>query len=473
MKTAVWRRMVAAVVLVTGAAALPAAASPTTGPAGTSEFRGVNWADPRDNYASDEVVPSGLSVDDDYATTYRRSTGIVLEFRRELRANTIRMPINPSSVGTDWWASYRGAIDAAVGNGFKVILSYWEANNAKDGRVDDQAAFDAMWDTVVDAYGNNPRVYFEPMNEPFGYSLDEWVSLTSSWLARHSDVPRGRVVISGTGYNDHVTGVGAAPELTGTLLSLHFYGFWASSTAEQEWLANLRPRIGEYGWRTIIDEAGAPMTTGLNYGNHEGNVYTSYFGALTETAREQGMGVVYWPGLRTGDAYSLTTLIGDRDLQVNSESGLAQLQWGWGLLKDEPLNDLPPAPPGEVLRGVASGRCVDVPGFSTTNGTALDLWDCNGGGNQSWNWTAGEQLTVYGNKCMTIGGDGSSAGSPVIITDCTGAPNQAWELNGDMSVISVGHPELCLDAAGAGTGNGAPVDVWFCNGQANQQWTRS
>jgi len=465
--------MVAAVVLVTGAAALPAAASPTTGPAGTSEFRGVNWADPRDNYASDEVVPSGLSVDDDYATTYRRATGIVLEFRRELRANTIRMPINPSSVGTDWWASYRGAIDAAVGNGFKVILSYWEANNAKDGRVDDQAAFDAMWDTVVDAYGNNPRVYFEPMNEPFGYSLDEWVSLTSSWLARHSDVPRGRVVISGTGYNDHVTGVGAAPELTGTLLSLHFYGFWASSTTEQEWLANLRPRIGEYGWRTIIDEAGAPMTTGLNYGNHEGNVYTSYFGALTETAREQGMGVVYWPGLRDGDAYSMTTLVGDGDLEVNSETGLAQLQWGWGLLKDEPLNDLPPAPPGEVLRGVASGRCVDVPGFSTSNGTALDLWDCNGGGNQSWNWTADKQLTVYADKCMTIGGDGSSAGSPVIITDCTGAPNQAWELHGDLSITSVGHPELCLDAAGAGTGNGTPVDVWYCNGQANQQWTRS
>jgi hypothetical protein len=472
MKTAVWRIVVTTVVLVTAAAAIPATASPVPRPSDTSDFRGVNWADPRDNYASDEVVPSGLSTDDDYATTYRRASGIVLEFRHELRANTVRLPINPSSVGTDWWASYRGAIDAAVGQGFKVILSYWEANNAKDGRVDDQATFDAMWSTVVAAYGKNPRVYFEPMNEPFGYSLDEWVSLTSSWLAQHSSVPRGRVVISGTGYNDNVTGVGAAPELNGTLLSLHFYGFWASHTTEQEWLANLRPRIGAYGWRTIIDEAGSPMTTGLNYGNHEGNVYTSYLGALTQTAREQGMGIVYWPGLRDGDAYSMTTLVGDGDLEVNSESGLAQLQWGWGLLKKEPLNDLPPAPPGEVLRGVASGRCVDVPGFSTTNSTALDLWDCNGGGNQSWNWTADKQLTVYGNKCMTIGGDGSSAGSPVIITDCTGASNQAWDLHDDLSVTSVGHPELCLDAAGAGTGNGTPIDVWTCNGQANQQWTR-
>jgi ricin-type beta-trefoil lectin protein/cellulase (glycosyl hydrolase family 5) len=439
----------------------------------TREFRGVNWADPRDNYAADQVVPSGLSVQDDYRTTYRKASGIVREFRRELRANTVRLPINPSSVGTAWWRSYRGAIDASLDQGFKVILSYWEANNAKDGRVDDPQAFNAMWDTVVRTYRRDPHVYFEPMNEPFGYSLDEWVSLTSTWLSRHREVPRGRVVISGTGYNDNVTGVGAARELRGTLLSLHFYGYWASDTTSAAWKANLEPRIGDYGWRTIIDEAGAPMTIGLNYGNHEGNVYTAYFGALTETARARDMGIVYWPGLRTGDAYSMTTQLADGDLQVNSASGLAQLQWGWGLIRHEPVNDDPPAPPGEVLRGAASNRCVDVPGFSTADGTALDLWDCNGGGNQSWNWTAEKQLTVYGDKCLTIGGDGASAGSPAIITACTGAANQAWELGADGSVTSGAHPDLCLDAAGTGTGNGTAVDVEHCNGQAGQRWARS
>jgi hypothetical protein len=304
------------------------------------------------------------------------------------------------------------------------------------------------------------------MNEPFGYSLDEWVGVTSSWLARHRDVPRGRVVISGTGYNDNVTGVGAVPALKGTLLSLHFYGFWDDATTEAEWLANLRPRIGQYGWRTIIDEAGSPMTTGLNYGNHEGNVYTSYFGALTQVAREQKMGVVYWPGLRDGDAYSLTTQVGERELEVNSTSGLAQLQWGWGLLKKEPVNDLPPTPPGEVLRGVASGRCVDVPGFSTTNGTALDLWDCNGGGNQSWNPTVEKELRVYGNKCLTAGG--SSAGGPAIIDACTGSADQAWEVQPDRSITSIGRPGFCLEATGPG--NGSAVNVSGCNGQSNQQW---
>src|SRR4051794_39418989 len=366
-----------AVMAAAALAAVPASASAAGRQADTRDFRGANWADPRDNYASDEVVPSGLSTQDSYQTTYRKATEIVREFRRELKANTIRLPINPSSVGTPWWRSYRGAIDAALDQGNKVILSYWEADNAKDGRVDDPAAWQAMWDTAFKAYRKRSHVYFEPMNEPFGYSLGEWVSLTSAWLHRHRDVPRRRFVISGTGYNDNVTGVGAAPELRGTLLSLHFYGFWASDTTEAAWKANLEPRIGPYGRRTIIDEAGAPMTTGLNYGNHEGNVYTAYFGALTETAHDRSMGVVYWPGLRTGDAYSMTTQVSAGDLEVNNESGLAQLQWGWGLLRHEPLNDDPPAPPGEVLRGVASNRCVDVPGFSTTSGTALDLWDCN------------------------------------------------------------------------------------------------
>src|SRR3954471_2983751 len=210
MRSALWRVVVAAATVAT-ALTVPAAASPYQAERvthqDTAAFRGVNWADPRDNYADDEVVPSGLSTADSYRTTYRKATGILGEFRNELRANTVRLPINPASVGTNWWSSYRGAIDAATDQGFKVILSYWEADNAKDGRVDDTAAFTTMWDTVFRTYQKNPKVYFEPMNEPFGYSLTDWVALTSSWVNRHSDVPRSRLVISGTGYNDDVTGV--------------------------------------------------------------------------------------------------------------------------------------------------------------------------------------------------------------------------------------------------------------------------
>ncbi|MGN9843937.1 ricin-type beta-trefoil lectin domain protein [Nonomuraea sp. H19] len=465
-------RAVAAAVLLASpliaVLAQPAAANPLA----TSDFRGVNWADPRDNYAADPVVPTGLSTSDGYTATHAKAKRIVSGFRSVLGANTVRMPINPSSVGTSWWSSYTGAIDAALGHGMKVILSYWEANSSKDGKIDDMAAWNAMWDTVVRKYGKNPRVYFEPMNEPFGYSLDQWVTINVDWLAAHRHVPRGRLIVSGTGYNDNVTGVGAAPELQGTLLSLHFYGFWASHTTEAEWKANLAPRIGEYAHRTLIDEAGAPMTTGLNYGAWNGNVYTSYFAAVTNTARDNRMGLVYWPGLRAGDAYSLLSQEADGRLVPNSATGLAQLKWGWGIGDEPPVNDDPPAPPGEVLRGVGSNRCVDVPGWSTANGTQLDLWDCNDGANQSWNHSADGTFMVYGNKCMEIGGDGVSPGSPVQINDCAGTPVQKWVINADLTITNPA-TNLCLQAAGAGTGNGTLIDVGQCSGAANQQWRRS
>jgi len=40
-------------------------------------------------------------------------------------------------------------------------------------------------------------------------------------------------------------------------------------------------------------------------------------------------------------------------------------------------------PNGEIA-GLQSGRCLDDPGFSTTNGTQLDIWSCNDGTNQRW-----------------------------------------------------------------------------------------
>jgi hypothetical protein len=425
----------------------------------------VNWADARDNYVDGWVIPTGLTASDSYATVLTKADGIISGFQNLIGANTVRLPINPQSVNSAWWTSYKAAFDSALAHGMKVIVSYWEAN--KDGYVDDLTAWNTMWDKVIVDFGGNANVYFEPMNEPFGYTLDQWVTVTSKWIARHDNVPRGRIVISGTGYNDNVTGVGAAKELRGTLLSLHFYGFWASDKTKTAWLANLTPRIGKYAGRTIIDEAGSPMTIGLNYGAIDGDTYTAYFAALTATARANKMGIVYWPGLRFNDSYSIESITADGRMVNNSATGVARLRWGWGFGKTEPLNDLPPAPPGQPLVSVPSGQCLDVPGFSTTNGTQLGLWYCNGGGNQSWNWEADQEVTVYASKCLTVGGTGGTADDPVIITDCSGASNQKWTLNADKTVTSVANTALCLETTSSG------VKVETCDGVAEQTWAKA
>jgi hypothetical protein len=127
-------------------------------------------------------------------------------------------------------------------------------------------------------------------------------------------------------------------------------------------------------------------------------------------------------------------------------------------------------PTGQQLVGGQSGRCVDVPNASTTNGTQAQLWDCNGGANQRWTYTSGKQLQVYGNKCLDVSGRGTANGTPVIIWDCNGQTNQQWNVNADGTVTSV-QSGLCLDASAFGTANGTKVQVWQCLNGANQKWS--
>ncbi len=306
--------------------------------AATNQFRGVNWADPRDNYANDPVVPSGLSTSDSYATTYAKSTAIIKGFATNLSANTVRLPINPYTVNGSFWGSYTGAIDAATAQGFKVILSYWEGTgSAKDGAIDNTTSFWTMWSTVTTKYASNSLVYFEPMNEPYSYSLSAWTNILVQWINTYPSIPKNRIISSGTGWNDNVTGVCADSRLAGTYLSLHDYGFNnTSQTSVSGWENDITSRIGSNCFsRTIVDEWGAPMTTGLNYdGAVNGSPYIAFIQAMAIVTSQYSMGAVYWPGLRNGDTYSMETLNGsgtNLSLTNNNASGVDQLKKAYGL----------------------------------------------------------------------------------------------------------------------------------------------
>lgn len=129
----------------------------------------------------------------------------------------------------------------------------------------------------------------------------------------------------------------------------------------------------------------------------------------------------------------------------------------------------PSGTPTQRIVGTQSGRCVDVPNGTTTNGTQVQLWDC-GGANQSWTRTASRQLLFNGTKCLDAANRGTAPGTQVIIWDCSGQPNQQWNINADGTITGV-QSNLCLDATGQATGNGTKLVLWTCNGQANQRWT--
>jgi hypothetical protein len=117
--------------------------------------------------------------------------------------------------------------------------------------------------------------------------------------------------------------------------------------------------------------------------------------------------------------------------------------------------------------GAQSGRCIDVPGATTANGTQVALWDCHGGTNQRWSYTSSKQFTVYGNKCLNA--NGTANASAVTIGDCTGGLNQQWNIGANNTIANV-QSGLCVDANGAATANGTKIILWSCNGGTNQQW---
>ncbi|MFI9005717.1 ricin-type beta-trefoil lectin domain protein [Actinosynnema sp. NPDC053489] len=129
----------------------------------------------------------------------------------------------------------------------------------------------------------------------------------------------------------------------------------------------------------------------------------------------------------------------------------------------------PIASQGRQIVGVPSGRCLDVPGSSTTNGTQLQLWDCHGQANQSWTLNSAKQLVVLGTKCLDAYGRGTTNGTQVVTWDCHGDTNQQWNVNANGTITSV-QSGLCLDAYNLGTANGTKLVLWTCTGQPNQQW---
>lgn len=80
------------------------------------------------------------------------------------------------------------------------------------------------------------------------------------------------------------------------------------------------------------------------------------------------------------------------------------------------------------------GGCLDDPNSSTSTGTQLIQWTCNGGTNQNWTFTP-------------------VAGTSASYTVTSGASN------------------LCMDVSGRSTADNAQVIQWTCNGQTNQQFT--
>jgi Ricin-type beta-trefoil lectin domain len=90
-----------------------------------------------------------------------------------------------------------------------------------------------------------------------------------------------------------------------------------------------------------------------------------------------------------------------------------------------------------------SSKCLEVNGWSKSNGAQVDQWTCySGHANQTWEWQLEGSVSIPGgsNECCDL-----------------------FELVNQNS-------GKCLEAYNWGTSNGTKIDQWTCYDDGNQEW---
>jgi beta-glucanase (GH16 family) len=154
----------------------------------------------------------------------------------------------------------------------------------------------------------------------------------------------------------------------------------------------------------------------------------------------------YWPGDPNGSTPFPNTLVVDYVRVTNTPGGN-------------------PGPGGQIT-GLA-GKCVDVAGASSANGTPVQIYDCNGTAAQRWS-RSGNALQALG-KCLDVSGGSTANGALVQLWDCNSSGAQQWAISGAGDIVNIA-ANKCLDVSGNNPANGTRLQIWECTGGANQKW---
>jgi beta-glucanase (GH16 family) len=127
----------------------------------------------------------------------------------------------------------------------------------------------------------------------------------------------------------------------------------------------------------------------------------------------------------------------------------------------------PPAGAGAIT-GLA-GKCVDVAGANTANGTPVQLYTCNGTAAQNWALATDGSVRALG-KCLDVSAGSTADGANVQLWDCNGSGAQKWTYTAGRDLVNP-QANKCLDVRGNSSADGTRLQIWTCTGGANQKWT--
>lgn len=132
--------------------------------------------------------------------------------------------------------------------------------------------------------------------------------------------------------------------------------------------------------------------------------------------------------------------------------------------------EAPTVSPTTKIRGF-QGRCVDVAGGSSADGTALLMWSCHSGANQNWTPVDADSSLRSLGKCMDVRYGHLRAGAVVQLWSCNGTNGQRWDRRPDGTIRLRSNAALCLTVRDGSTANGSGLQIRTCAGLPYQQWT--
>ncbi|UKZ02571.1 ricin-type beta-trefoil lectin domain protein (plasmid) [Streptomyces viridifaciens] len=203
--------------------------------------------------------------------------------------------------------------------------------------------------------------------------------------------------------------------------------------------------------------------------------YPTLTGIATDTKIGYGVTTANWPIIGSdGDL----TGIGSPTLWGMASGGVIQTFTGHSTTTDPyytwtngPTSVLSTyADNSPIAYTAQTGKCVDIAGASTANGTAVQLYDCNSSNAQKWTFKPDGSLRALG-SCLDATGRGTANGTPLQIWECgNAAPQQTFVPRADGSLYNPASGR-CIDLPGGTATNGARLQLWDCNGTPAQKWT--
>ncbi|GAB3233627.1 beta-1,3-glucanase family protein [Glycomyces halotolerans] len=118
-----------------------------------------------------------------------------------------------------------------------------------------------------------------------------------------------------------------------------------------------------------------------------------------------------------------------------------------------------------------AGKCMDVEGGVSADGTPVQLYTPNGTAAQQWTFHDDGTIRALG-KCLDVAGGSTENGAKVQLWTPNGTAAQQWVLTDQHELVNP-QSGKCIDVAGWNSADGTDLIMWERHGGENQKWYRS